>query len=93
MGKTTIPAYRIEASYINFTRRCKDVQTFAWDKSYGKPNEANAAKFRSAFNQSLIDGANKHLNSSMSGLSTIRIIHQKTGQEVARFVPPMFEVI
>jgi hypothetical protein len=93
MGKTTIPTYRIEATYVRFTTRSRDTQTFAWEKKYGKPTEANAAKFRKTFNQSLIDGANKHLNSIMSGLGTIRIVHQKTGQEVVKYVPPMFECI
>ena len=93
MGKTIIPTYRIEASYVRFTTRSREVQTFAWLPIYGKPTEANAAKFRQMFNKSLIDGTNNHLFEVMSGLGTIKIIHQKTGQEVVNFVPPMFEVI
>lgn len=93
MGKTTIPAYRIEASFVNFSLKKRDVQSFAWESSYGKPTVENAAKFRSLFNKSLIDGPNKHLSGQMSGLGTVRIIHQKTGSVVAEFVPPLFEII
>jgi len=93
MGKTIVPKYRIEASYIRFTTKTREVQSFAWDsKSYGKPTLENLAKFRAQFNKSL-EGHNKHLAHIMSGLSTIKLIEQKTGQEVLRFIPPMFEVI
>jgi hypothetical protein len=90
---TKTPKYRIEASYIRFTTKTREIQSFAWDsKSYGKPTLENLAKFRMAFNKSL-EGHNKHLAHIMSGLSNISLIEQKTGQTILKYVPPMFEVI
>jgi hypothetical protein len=93
MGKTIVPKYRIECSYIRFTTKTREIQSFAWDsKSYGKPTLENLAKFRMAFNKSL-ETHNAHLASIMSGLSNISLIEQKTGQTILKYVPPMFEVI
>jgi len=94
MGRTITPKYRLEASYISFTNKRADIMSQVWDKSYGKPTLDNVIKFRKEFNDSLkLGGVNQHLQNSMSPIGTIRIIEQKTNQEIVKFVPPTFEVI
>lgn len=91
MRKTVTPKYRLEASYISFTERCRKVIQLAWD---GKPTLERLKDYRFKFNASLCKGgANEHLQGQMSGLSKCWIIEQKTGAKVLEYNPPMLEQI
>lgn len=95
MGKTITPKYRVEISYISFTEKRIKTDSFAWDiKRHGKPTNENAKKFRDAMNESLNKGgSNENLRDNQSDYCNTEIKDQKTGEVIAEFIPPLFEVL
>jgi len=61
---------------------------------YGKPTAENLSKWRGNFNSSLKpNGVNNHLGIDKWIQCKIEIYNQITGQIIAEYNPPMFEVI
>jgi len=61
---------------------------------YGKPTPENLSKWRDKFNESLKPGnANSHLGSDYRIQRDLEIYNQVTGEILAEYKAPMFEVI
>ena len=97
MGRTFTPAYRLEALELyqpapghRFTAR---TVSQCWEGR--KPTARQLAAYRQAYNQSLEPGgANQHLQAALGYAprwGTLRAVHQKSGQVVATYTPPLFE--
>lgn len=95
MGKTIIPTYRIEASYVHFTNRRREIASMGWDcKQYGRPTPDNIKRFFRAFEVSLKPGeCNHHIAHLNSPYGSGKIIRQKTGEVVAEYSEPAFRVV
>ena len=95
MGKTMTCKYVLKHRYINFSNRSVETGIIHWNvKEYGKPTTENIREWRKRFNDSMNPGGvNHHIAKNFSPVSTAWIIEQKTGEEIARYTPPMFEVI
>jgi hypothetical protein len=93
--KTNQPKYRIELSCINFIAKKKEIHSYAYSvKEQGKPTSENAKLFRNGMNKSLSKGGtNEHLRNMQGDYSNAYIIEQKTGQQIAEYIAPMFETI
>jgi hypothetical protein len=94
MGRVSTPRYRIELSCNHFLNKRKEVHSYAFT---GKPSIEGAKKFRDAMNDSVFNvnkaATNIHLSKVQSPYGRATIINQKTGEIVAEYNPPMFEVI
>ena len=91
MGKITTPKYRIEMSCVSFTNKRKEWHSYGF---IGRPSDAAAKSFRDGMNASMQNGGtNEHLANLQSPYGTARIINQKSGDLVALFVPPAFEIV
>jgi len=98
MSKTRTPKYRVE--YLDNTvesrksRRYTAERTMAWD---GRATRARLEAWREAINASFeSSGVNAHLSDALGYVVRIgrsRIVNQRTGEVVAEYVPPMFEVV
>lgn len=95
MGRSYTPKYRIELSFVDFKGRQRKIDAFGWScKRHGRPSEHNAKRFRDGMNESLEKGmSNEHLKHRQSAYGTARIIEQSTGDVIATYKPPMFEVV
>lgn len=91
MGKIHTPKYRIELTCINFVKNCKETHSYGFIGL--KPTDQLAKKFRDEMNNSIRNGANTHLKTKQSEYSNAYIIEQKTGEIIAEYIAPMFEVI
>lgn len=91
MGRSVTPTFRVETTgTIGMTPAC-------WNtKSYGRPSEKTAREYVEKFNESLEPGkCNEHIrkaypNARMTGA---KIIRQSTGEVVASYAAPMFQVV
>lgn len=84
MGRSYTPAYRLEFE----TTRPGYFSSIAWEvgtrygiPGLGKPTPKNIDKWVTGFEQSCIDGPNKHLG--IFSVTSAKIIRQKTGEVVA----------
>ena len=69
------------------------MHTFCYSvKDDGKPSPENLKKWRDGMNMSF-STHNSHLKSVQSMYSNAYLIHQKTGDTVAEYIAPMFEII
>lgn len=58
---------------------------------YGKPTKENLEKHVNHFNQSCINGTNKHLGINYTWNFAVEIYSQLTGKILAEYNPPMFQ--
>jgi len=93
MGKTFKCTYKLEMSFVDFNAKCRRWQSFGLMANQIKPTEKDVKRYRDAMNQSIINGSNKHLNSSQSLYSNAVLTDQRTGKVVVKYTAPMFEVI
>ena len=95
MGKSITPKFRIEMSCIHFLNQRREIHRYGYSVAQdGVPSADNAKKFRDGMNRSFqVGGTNEHLNGTQSPYSNARIINQKTGECVAEYIAPMFEIV
>ncbi len=92
--KTKTPKYRIELTCVDFRIRSKVTHRYAYNVAEsGKPNPSNAKLWRDLMNKSTVNGCNSHLNGLQSMYSNAKIVLQSTGETIAEYSAPMFEVI
>ena len=93
MGKIITPTYRIEVKENDFT---DSWHVMSWNKEYGKPNTKNLENFVSKMNESYLPtGVNSHITKMRGYIVCVykaRIIHQKSGDIVAEWKAPSFQV-
>lgn len=91
MGKTRTPKYRIELKFMG------KWDHYPWKSAWGKPTETVVKAVRDALNESFkAGGLNEHVSKNKGVLvsySDSRAIEQATGEVVAEYQAPMFEVI
>jgi len=90
MSKTKTPKHRIEMSCVHFINKCREVHSFAFT---GKASDQAAKRLRDLMNESIERGSNVHLKGTQSSYSSAFVIEQKTGEIVAQYIAPAFEVI
>jgi len=105
MGRSITPKYRIEYYYrqpsngqIIQVKACWTVKSNnANIPADGKPTDKNVEKYVQAYNNSLkSDGVNKHVSQSLGYMPMAHkaeLIEQATGNVVAKWNAPMFQVI
>lgn len=96
MGRITTPTFRLEFNDNPWRLVWNAKET--WDcTKYGRPSTASIERFRVARHKSLeIGGVNEHISKSIGYIPYInraRIIRQATGETVAEFTAPPFEVV
>lgn len=99
MGKIVTPKYRVEY-WTNDKPNVKrdmiwNVTKRANVAGYGKPDVLNLQDWRDVYNHSFREGVNKHVSDAAGFIVRIgrcRIVNQFTGEIVAEFTPPAFEV-
>lgn len=102
MGKSTIPAYRVE--YTTQQHGAAWWSSMIWHvksgvnrTGYGMPTDANVEKWRVAMNRSFQPGgSNAHLADArgyVPHINKVRVIEQKSGRVVATAKMPMFEAV
>ena len=88
--------YVLEYKFVDFSSKTVQTATQVWRIKHGRPTEANIKRWREDFVESVEskDGCNRHLlgKFSMPGTVTIRL-NKTNGATVAKYVPPMFELI
>lgn len=99
MGKVVTPEFRVEY----WTNDGRHVKTMIWNvrsranvTGQGKPTKDNLQKWRQVYNESFYKGVNKHFSDAAGFIVRVgrcRIVNQFSGQVVAEYVPPMFEVV
>ncbi len=96
MGKTITPKYRVE--FRDNDRNAWSIfKRQIWDcKAYGKPTAKNLATWREKMNTSFDNGGvNFHISKAAGFIvyiSHAKIVSQKSGEIVAEYTMPMFEV-
>lgn len=99
MGRSYTPKYRVECHDDPFAPvRLSAAHSHAWVvKEKGRPTDANLAKWRRAVYDSMCaGGVNEHVSKARGYIPVIshaRIVEQKTGEVVAEFTAPNFEVL
>jgi hypothetical protein len=94
MGKTQIIPLIIRRSATKEFIASWPVKSAANVHGLGQPTSERLSQWRDKFNQSLKKGGcNEHLGMKYWMQYKIEVYNQKTGQVLAQYTPPMFEVI
>jgi hypothetical protein len=98
MGRSITPTFRVEYHDNPFAKVDLNVRhSFSWNtKAYGRPTNANLEKWRTAMNKSYAaGGVNEHVSEMLGyavSISAAQIVRQASGEVVATYTAPMFEV-
>ena len=94
MGKTQIIPLIIRRSATKEYLSSWPVKSKTNVHGLGQPTTERISQWRDKFNESLLKGGcNEHLGIKYWIQYKLEVYNQKTGQIVATFNPPMFEVI
>lgn len=95
MGRSYTPTYRVEYNDNPFRVAWNGIE--AWDcKRYGRPTAKNLTEWRNRRNASMQKGGvNDHIPAALGyipHISHAKIVRQSTGEVVAEYVMPAFEI-
>ena len=94
MGKTQIIPLIIRRARTKEFIASWPVKSAANVYGLGQPTEQRLSEWRDKFNMSLLaGGSNSHLGDKYRIQYGIEVYNQKTGEVLAQYNPPMFEVI
>lgn len=93
MGRSTTPTFRVEMSESGLTTGKRYRWQGAWNSKYsGRPSDKNLAAYVAAHEASTRSGGVNECLGPMK-VNSAQVVRQSSGEVVATFTAPAFEVI